>query len=446
MGEEQRLVVIGAGMAGLACADCLVAASVDVLVLEARDRVGGRVWTLYDLAEGWPVEAGAMMVHGSDASLHRWIQEFGLRTRHVPILRGGRISINGRLRTTASFAVPSLGNLRTAAGILWTLPRAIARYRGPEITVAEFLATQKSSPVATRLVGTFYGSVNAVEPEELSVPGLIEEATAPSLGGLPWRNYQVREGFDQLALRRAATLGNRIRLRTRVDRIEWSPRKVRVHATGPGGPETHEAAAVVVTVPLGVLKAGDIAFEPPLPEGKRRAIESLGYGDVIKILLLFDPAMKRTILGRTTFLMDEDGGWYFFPHHGQRDGPLVIEGMVGGHQARALSGRPEGEVVETLLGILQGMLPGIDLRAGLHKARVIDWTSDPLCRGAYTFPALGAGGTTRRALAEPLDGTLFFAGEATHSEGEFATAHGAVDSGVRAAGEVLASLGITACA
>jgi len=438
-GGSEKVLVIGAGIAGLACGDRLRRAGVDVEILEARDRVGGRVWTLHDFASGLPVEAGAVMVHGRDASLHAWIREFGLTTWKTPIATGSRIYHEGRLRAPIRIAFSSLRNFRGIVEILWSLPRAVERYEGPDRTLEAFLADRRGTPLGRRFVAKMFASVNAADPGDLSVLGLAEEANVSSLG-LPWSNYRVLEGLDRIATRRAQGLGDRIRLRTRVERIDWSEDGVRVESVGPDGRESRMARAAVVTLPLGVLKAGDVVFEPPLPPAKREAIEALGYGHANKVLLLFDASVRETALGRATSLSDEDGTWYFLPKRRPAEGPVAVEAFVAGRKARDLSSVPEAEAVGRILDDLGRMLGGIDLRPQLLASRYVDWSSDPYSKGAYTFPSPSGLMAVRRVLSEPIGTSLFFAGEATHSRGEYATIHGALESGVRAADEVLRAL------
>ncbi len=437
--REPAVLIVGAGFAGLACTHTLTQAGIPCVVLEAKDRVGGRVRTEYDLLDGRPVEGGAMMVHGSDASVLRWVQEFGLTTKKVPDFRGARFALKGKLRSSIGIALSGLEPLRSSIQTLWRLPRAVARYDGPDITLDRFLKERHALPTATRFVSAMYGSINAAEADEVSVRGLAEDANAASLG-LPWANYQVLEGYEELAKRRAQTLGDAIRLRHRVNRIEWSSEGVRVHAVGPGGAAMHEAAAVVLTVSLGVLQAGTILFTPDLPEAKRNAIQAIGYGHANKVLLVLDGGVRRSVLGKATSVATAEGSWYFFPYYGRKDMPIVLEGFLAGRRAKALAGRPEKEAIDAVLGELQGYLPRVDLRAHLKAARFVDWTSDPDIRGGYTFPKVGGGTDQRRILAGPVQDVLFFAGEATRFAGEYATVHGALDSGERAAREVLDAL------
>lgn len=437
--KAPRVLIVGAGFAGLACAHALVQAGIPCLVLEAKDRVGGRVRTEYDLLDGRAIEGGAMMVHGSDASVLRWIQEFGLTAKKVPDFRGARFALKGKLRSSIGLALSGLEPLRSSIQTLRKFPRAIARYEGPDVTLDRFLTERHALPTATRFVGAMYAGINAADPDEISVRGLAEDANAESLG-LPWANYQVLEGFDALARRRASALGDVVRLRHRVNRIEWSPGGVRVHAVGPDGAAMHEAAAAVLTVSVGVLQAETILFTPNLPESKRGAIQAIGYGHANKILLVFDEGVRRTVLGKASSVATAEGSWYFFPYYHRKDMPIVLEGFLAGRRAKALAGKPEAEVLDAILRELQAYIPRVDLRAHLKAARFVDWTSDPDVRGGYTFPKVGGGTEARRALAEPVQDVLFFAGEATRFAGEYATVHGALDSGERAAQEVVDAL------
>ncbi len=431
---------MGAGFAGLGCAHALKAANVPFVVLEAKDRVGGRARTEYDLLPGKPIEGGAMMVHGSDASVLGWIAELGLTTKKVPEFRGARFYLKGKLRSALGVALSGLEPLRSSFQTMRKFPKAIARYDGPDISLDRFLEERHALPTAKRFVGAMYASINAADPEDVSVRGLREDANVESLG-LPWANYQVLEGYGELANRRAQEFGDAVRLRTRVRRIEWTTTGVRILAEGPAGSEEYQASAAVVTVSLGVLQAGALEFAPALPAHKEAAIRALGFGHADKILLVFDETVRRTVLGKATSVASAAGSWFFFPYYGEREGPLVLEGFLSGRRALELSGRPETDVVDSVVRELETMMPGKELRSHLLASRYVDWSADPDVRGGYTFPNLGGGSAQRKILAEPVDDVLYFAGESTHAAGQYATIHGALDSGTRAAAEVRQALG-----
>jgi len=299
----------------------------------------------------------------------------------------------------------------------------------------------KAEPPATRSVRTVTLGIQPIQAtlEAMgSVRSKTQSVVASKVLGYV-REVRVREG-DRVRSGDLLVSIDEAELKTRVERIEWSSHRVRVQATGEDGVEFFEAPAAVVTLPVGVLKAGDVVFEPPLPEAKLRAIEAIGYGEVVKILLAFDPSARASALGQYRFVADEDGGFYFLPLGDRTDGPVLVEGFIAGRKARGFSGRPEREVVDEVVRTLSAMVSDPGLRAKLREARVIDWVSDPYSKGAYTFQAVGGGIGMRRALAEPLGGVLFFAGEATHTKGEYATVHGALETGERVAHEVLAAL------
>ncbi len=432
---EQPVVIVGAGFAGLGAAHTLAQAGIPVLVLEAKDRVGGRVRTEYDLLDGKPIEGGAMMVHGSDASVLRWIQEFGITTKKVAEFRGARFFLKGKLRSALGVALSGLEPLRSSLQTMRKFPKAIARYDGPDTTLDRFLEERRALPTARKFVGAMYASINAADPEEVSVRGLAEEANVESFG-LPWANYQVVDGYGQVAERRAKALGDATRLRLRVRKVAWSSGGATIQATGPSGDERIEAAAVVVTVSLGVLQAKAIEFEPGLPVQTRAAIDSIGFGHADKILLVFDAGMQHTALGKATSIASTMGSWYFFPYHGRRDLPVVVEGFLSGKRAVQLSRLSEREVVDEILREFETMTRRDDLRSHLLAARYVNWTADPDVRGGYTFPKMGGDIAQRRVLAEPVADVLFFAGEAARAAGDYATVHGALDSGIHAAGLV----------
>lgn len=436
--DSTPVVIVGAGFSGLGCAHALRQAGIPFVVLEAKDRVGGRVRTEYDLLPGRAIEGGAMMVHGSDASVLSWLQEFGIATQKVPEFSGARFFLKGKLRSAIGVALAGLEPLRSSFQTMRKFPKAIAAYDGPDITLDRFLEERHALPTARRFVGAMYASINAADPEDVSVRGLAEEENVESFG-LPWANYQVVGGYAKVAEGRAKTLGDGIRLRTRVRRIEWRNGSATVLAHGPDGDQRIESRAVVITVSLGVLQAGGIEFAPSLPPGKQAAIHAIGFGHADKILLVFDASLQRSVLGKATSIASVEGTWYFFPYHGE-DMPVVIEGFISGHRAVQLSGKPEADVVDAIVGELETMTRRSDLRSHLLAARYVDWTSDPDVRGGYTFPKVGGDIAQRHILAEPIDDVLFFAGEAARAAGDYATVHGALDSGLEAARQVQSAL------
>lgn len=214
-----------------------------------------------------------------------------------------------------------------------------------------------------------------------------------------------------------------------------------MEAIGPdGGLEEFGGKRAVVTLPLGVLKAETVAFDPPLPDEKREAIRRIGFGDALVVQLRLGGGNLGRRLGDFGILWGETASTFHRPFVALRGSPDVLTAFTVGWAARQRHALEDAELVSETLEELRSILPsGVD--PGTPEAWAIGrWTSDPHVRGGYSFLPPDAGLAHRRALAAPVDGVIFFAGEATHHGGEAATVHGAIETGHRAADEVLRSL------
>ncbi len=442
MAGGHDVVVIGAGAAGLACAQRLQAAAVDFVVLEAADRVGGRIRTDFALGGGRPFEIGALMVHGRHVVTHRWLQEFGLRARPLPTTKRARFWRNGRverLPLPANLLHRTIG-LRAFYQGAYALPKRLVTYDGPDVSLARWLERQDALPGGKLLVSLLYAHASAADDDQLGVCGPAEE-TALAAEEFGYRNFQVVEGYDTLISRRAAPLRDRIRLNTRVTAVRRGSRGVVLETMGADGLEDEgRARRVVVTLPLGVLKSDAVVFDPPLPEAKRNAIRSIAFGDAMVILLrLRDSDLPRR-LGDFGLLWGQGPTSFHRPYVGTRNPPDILDGFLVGREAARRAGLPDREVQELTLAELQAIVPP-SVRVGrVNGFACSRWPVHPFVRGGYSFLPPGGRVSHRRELAAPVDGVLFFAGVATHAEGEPATVHGAIETGYRAAAEVLESL------
>ncbi|HII40981.1 MAG TPA: FAD-dependent oxidoreductase [Thermoplasmata archaeon] len=442
MVEEREVVVIGAGMAGLACAQRLHEARVDFLVLEAADRVGGRVQTDYTIGGGRPFEIGALMIHGKRVVTHAWLREFGLHARPLPTTRRARFWHDGRVvrLPMGTNAFHRTIGLRAFYQGAFTLPKRMIAYEGPDVSLAEWLDQQDALPGARMLVDLLYAHASAADADALGVMGPAEES-ALAEEEFGYRNFQLVEGYDALLSRRSAPLADRIRLKTRVTAVRRTGDRVRLETRGDRGDAGEvRAKRAVVTLPLGVLKSDSVVFEPPLPEAKRAAIRAIAFGDAMVILLRLRDSDLAQRLGDFGLLWGQGPTSFHRPYVATRNPPDVLDGFLVGRDARrraALSGQ---DILELTLEELRAIVP-----PSVHVGRVdafacSRWPVHPLIQGGYSF--LPPGGTLqhRRDLAAPVDDVLFFAGEATHTQGEPATVHGAIETGYRAAAEALRSL------
>jgi monoamine oxidase len=237
-------------------------------------------------------------------------------------------------------------------------------------------------------------------------------------------------------------------LSTVVRRIAWSRGAVAVEASAPTGAVTIRARALIVTLPIGVLRnAGDetaVRFEPVLPAAARDALDFIEMGPVVKIVLRFaTPFWERVRDGRyrdAGFFRSSEGPfpgfWTQYPIGGN-----IIAAWAGGPRAAALGGATEGELAHSALEEFGTILGAPDLaRSEFTSAAMHDWNRDPFARGAYSYVRVG-GANARATLALPVDDTLFFAGEATSTDGQGGTVNGALQTGARAARGAAAALG-----
>ncbi len=442
MPEQHDVVIVGAGIAGLACAQRLQHADVDFVVLEAADRIGGRIWTDRTIGGTRPFEIGALMIHGKRVVTHEWLREFGLHARPLPTTRRARFWRGGRVERLpfgANLLHRTIG-VRAFYQGAFTVPRRMIEYEGPDMSLADWLARQDVLPGARMLVNLLYAHASATDPDSLGVKGPAEEsALADEEFG--YTNFQLVEGYDTLLERRSTPLRDRIRLQSRVTAVRSAAGGVRVETRGPTGEEDEvRARCAVLTLPLGVLKSDAVVFDPPLPERKRAAIRAIAYGDAMIILLRFRGGDLVRRLGDFGLLWGAGATSFHRPYVATQNPPDVLDGFLTGREALRRAALPDREVLDLTLEELRSIVPPSVHLGEVDAFRCSRWPVDPFVRGGYSF--LPPGGTVqhRRDLAEPVSGVLFFAGEATHARGEPATVHGAIETGYRAADEVLGSL------
>lgn len=413
------VVVVGAGAAGIAAARGLRAAGRDVMILEARGRVGGRIWTTLDLAP-FPVELGAEYIHGEHVVTRRWLQEFGLDAVDARRGEGWWAFAGGKLLDPKAFAalMPShpFDDLCDAASAWGSAPATME-------TALRVWARRN----ATSQLETAWGLWNSAacvdrgaDLEHLGVDTLLE-ATYPEDGD---ENFRVSGGYSSMLERAASPLD--VRLDTPVRAVEWSDHGATVHS----GSIMIACQHVVVTLPLGVLKAGVVLFNPPLPDWKRDAVERLGVGHVDTVVLVFDAPFWPEAMGG--LFTDLDAQSWLVPGWGWGQRVPVLRALMGGRAAERFETTPDpvAKAVREL-----EMVFGVGLAGRLRKGLFAGWGTDPWARTGYSYVPPGGRGL-RAALAEPVGRVLFFAGEATHVVRP-GTVHGAIESGERAATEVL---------
>jgi monoamine oxidase len=415
------VIVLGAGMAGVTAARALAEGGAQVIVVEARDRIGGRVHTLRDFAEA-PVEAGAEFIHGSRAATWTAVRTAGLRTQRVPYLYSWAHLGKSTQWLPAQLTHPDVW---PSFSILW----ALRHRRGQDTSAASFIETKGYRGRARELARLTLTAHLPGSPEEVGIHGLVADGVLHLEGGL---NHRVLDGYDLIPQQVAAGLD--IRLERRVATLSWGPEGVEV--TTQGG-ETFTGRSAISSLPHGVLASGAVTFDPALPESKVRAIERIATGAVAKVLLRFDERfwprrMAQLICGTGPVTL------YWATSFGT-DGPPVLSAYATGPRAGALSEAGPGKAPDVVLDDLERVFPGARPRRWVRDVRFVDWLTDASACGGYTYLPPGAVGA-RAALGTADTGPLLWAGSATAWHPVADTVEAAYLSGLRAARQAIAIL------
>jgi monoamine oxidase len=396
------VLVVGAGAAGLAAAAALTRAGRSVLVIEARDRVGGRCETHRLPGLPVPVELGAEFIHGRPAATLALLHEAGIAA--VDSTRTQLVAVDGKLRPVNMFSQAQ----RVAQ----------SKLTGRDVSFQSFLK-KKRLPRLTRTLATMMvQGFDAADPAQISAREVLEEWGGAGLGASqprPWGGYGPLMEF----LGRKAS----VQLGTTVRALRWSRGSVEAAGTFRGGPWRAWAPRAVITLPIGVL--------PTLVKEKREALSKLASGPVIRVAMAFREAFWEKRHPGVAFFHSPDASfptfWTPLPMHA----PLLTA-WAGGPKAAQLTGSSEDELLRRALESVRSILGNIE---DPQAFRVHDWQADPHARGGYSYVKVGGTGA-REELAAPLEETLYFAGEATDTE-QSGTVGGALASGLRAAKEIL---------
>jgi monoamine oxidase len=428
------VLVIGAGMAGLTAARALAEAGLRVLMLEAQNRVGGRILT--ERVGDQVIELGAEFVHGRPPELLALIEEAGLTLTERD---GAMLSFeNGRL----------IGNgaeeSKEERDDLFAPLEKLENLSGPDLSFAEFLEREQIPEISQEdrfaLIGYVEG-FNAADHHKISAASLGRQQQAEdAIEGD--RAFHITGGYDQLPeylARCVEARGGALRADTRVQRVAWQPGRVEVE-TNQG---SFSARQAIVTLPLGVLQSGSVVFDPAPGEILEQA-RRLHMGQVIRITLHLRERFWETLppqpeLSELSFLFTRGAvpsvWWTTHPVPSR-----TLTGWTGGPRSAKLLGLSAEELGRLACDQLAEVfhLDAAYVRAQMLGCSTHNWQADPNALGAYSYIGVGGLDAPER-LAEPVAETLYFAGEHTDTTAQWGTVHAALRSGLRAARQVLAA-------
>ncbi len=425
--EPRPVIIVGAGVAGLSAARALHEGGFDVLILEARDRIGGRTWT--EDCAGAAVEMGAMFIHGIEGNpVAELCDALDLNYEPRPWGLGAVYDVHSASRIDAK-AMRFMLTLFSFENELTTLAETLPPDASMADAIRSFLDRQGLEGEERRLASF---ALNQILVE-------LFDGGPPERTSLRYYDqYEEFEGGDHLleggyvTLVEALAEGLDIRLEEPVERIAHGAQGVIV-TTDSG---EYRGSHAIVTVPLGVLKAGSIEFDPPLSPRKRAAIERLDMGNLEKVILRFETPFwrpERTGSGTANlaYIGERPGEFPTFMDFTDHAGAPTLLCLYGGQSARdVLDSMSDEEIAERALEVLGEILEREVPEPS--AVAVTRWRDDPFARGSYSYLPVGASPDDMRELGAPESATLLFAGEVTVPE-YYGTVHAALLSGLREA-------------
>jgi monoamine oxidase len=423
------IIIIGAGMAGLAAGHKLHQMGHDAIILEARGRIGGRVYTHRGLLGANSLfERGAEFVHGEHAISWELIKQGDFNTYRYDVDEGHNRHDARIYRVDDAYFS---GDSEFARQVEQWVDATDAHFddlyaKGqevPDISVAKWFEIHAPLTIAAAFAKNRLARIEAASAQQLSAKALSHEHRTSTNG---WQNFRLAQGYDQLA--QLLSLGLKIQLNTPVSHIRWDGEQATIHTeTG----AMFKASRVIITVPLSILQQNIIQFTPSLPEEKQLAILGIEMGVGSKLTLWF----RRKLWTDFAFLSTD----MVIPTWWQTNDPALpaLTAFISGETVKFFENLSDAEAIEHGLKELS-QIYGRGIRQHFMAGAYTNWQKDPWSRGAYSFTPVGVG-NIRQELATTA-GVLHFAGEATMCNGHHGTVHGAIESGYRAAEEVIQKL------
>ena len=421
---DETIIVVGAGIAGLSAASTLQKWGYKVIVLEARPRVGGRVWTSREWDDA-PLDMGASWIHGVTRNpITQIAKDNHIKTLDTDYDNHWIYDTDGNELSVAAYErleEYTQGVEEYISGTIEELDSDVSIQSLFNTIQAEENLSAAERQAILYLLNTMIEHDYAADINELSLLSFDE---GYEFGG---EDVIFPEGYDQII--NVLAKGLDIRLNQIVERVDYSDAGVKVK-TDQGN---YEGDRAVITLPLGVLQSGDVQFSPALPREKQNAIRDLGMGLLDKVYLRFPNVFWPKDAELIGYLGENKGEWAEWLNMAYYTDAPILLGFNAATFARKTEAWSDQQIVDSAMTALRTMFSS-NVPDPLEW-QITRWATDPYAKGSYSYLPPGTDGNSLEALAEPVADRLYFAGEATSLEYQ-ATVHGAYLSGVRAAEEI----------